>query len=694
MAQLIYTLIPGSEGWDFTGVNDYLDGCAIYNNCYGVSGACGTGELGGFATNTGGKCLSIGTFNSSFYVVNRTAQWLMNTTSMEYMIIDVIVGSDFNGGERPNNFGESLYIKCVTGGNTSANLVAYSGKDGGYTFPDVQGGGGWFSTTVNIPAQNRGVFLWQLYAYSVQQPEFEGSGGVYANNVNAGDRYGISRIRVYGEVPTNIQYFRGNDESDDTDIFPGDPVTFSWSTALGSYSTATSGAIYTMPGENLFYTIPSGNLLNGTYTVNPGPTAEQQYRLKVNGATGEASKDFVVKMLTPDSDPDAIAFNSVENAELSTSYTSNTVAISGLETSVTASATNGAETSKNGGSFSTSNKTISNGDTLQLRMTSSGNYITKKTTSVSVGSASATWSITTKSEPAQIPNTYSFTDVTGAEPNSIVTSNEVTITGITQTVAVSAPSGAAEGFESQVNGGAWSGAAKTIANGGKLRLRLNTTISALGDTKFTTISVGAGAAVGWSVTNKTTADGSPNYFEFTDAVDQPASTPINSNSVTITGINVPTTVTTTNGALISIAGGAYNSSPQTITNGQSLSVRLTSSPDPGGVVETNVTVGNSPLEELTTTWQVTTTTAGDIIPDPFYFINKDDQIPNTYVESNTVLIQGITSPSPFTVTNGQASINNGAWAFTGNVSNGDTVKLRMLTPTTVSTDKTVSITIG
>ena len=64
------------------------------------------------------------------------------------------------------------------------------------------------------------------------------------------------------------------------------------------------------------------------------------------------------------------------------------------------------------------------------------------------------------------------------------------------------------------------------------------------------------------------------------------------------------------------------------------------------------------------------------------------------IRDSTVLIQGITSPSPFTVTNGQASINNGAWAFTGNVSNGDTVKLRMLTPTTVSTDKTVSITIG
>jgi hypothetical protein len=694
MAELIYTLIPGSTGFDFTGVNDYLDGCAIYNNCYGVSGACGTGELGGFSTNTGGKCLSFGTFNSSFYVVNRTAQWIMNTTSMEYMIIDVIIGDDSNGGERPNNFGESLYIKCSSGGSTAANLVAYSGKDGGYTFPAVQGGGTWFTTTVQIPATNRGLFIWQMYAYSVQQPEFDGSGGVYANNVNAGDRYGISRIRIYGEVPTHIQYFRGNDESEDCDIFPGDPVTFSWSTALGNFAGATSGEIVTMPGNGAFYTIPAADLLNGTYTLNPGPTSEQIYRLKVQGNSGELTRDLTVKMLSPDSDPDTFAFDSVSNAELSTSYSSNTITISGLETSVILTATNGAETSVNGGVFNTSSKTVSNNSTVQVRMTSSANFATKKTTSVSVGSASTSWSITTKSEPAQIPNIFSFNDVTDAPVNVIVTSNEVTITGITQPVTVSSPSNVISGFESQVNGGAWSADVKTIENGGKLRLRLNTTSIALGDTQTTSVVVGGGASVSWSVTNQTTADSSPNYFEFNDALDQAASTPINSNSVTITGINVNTTVTATNGALISIAGGAYNSSPQTITNGQSLSVRLTSSPDPGGEVETDVTVGNLPLEKLTTTWKVVTTTSGDTTPDAFYFIDKDDQVPNTYVESNTVLIQGITSPSSFTVTNGQASINGGAWAFTGNVSNGDVVKLRMLTPSTVGTDKSVSITIG
>ena len=216
----------------------------------------------------------------------------------------------------------------------------------------------------------------------------------------------------------------------------------------------------------------------------------------------------------------------------------------------------------------------------------------------------------------------------------------------------------------------------------------------LGDTKTTNITVVAGAPSSWSVTNQTVSDSVPDYFEFTDAVDQPPSTPIDSNTLTITGINVPTLVSTSNGATISINGGPYNPSPATITNNQTVSVRLTSSPDPAGQVETTVTIGNSVNASLSDTWRITTTTSGDIIPDPFYFIDKDDQVPNTYVESNTIIIQGITSPSPFNVTNGQASVNGGAWVFTGNVSIGDTVKLRLISQAAVSKDKTVSITIG
>ena len=120
MAELIYDLYPGEMTWEL------LDGCAIYNSGYGVSGAAGTGELGGFNTNTGKAYLSFGTFNSYSYVIDREAKFFLNLASMEYMIIDVITGSDYNGGERPNNFGESLYLQSITGSGQTY-LMANSG---------------------------------------------------------------------------------------------------------------------------------------------------------------------------------------------------------------------------------------------------------------------------------------------------------------------------------------------------------------------------------------------------------------------------------------------------------------------------------------------------------------------------------------------------------------------------------------
>jgi hypothetical protein len=121
---------------------------------------------------------------------------------------------------------------------------------------------------------------------------------------------------------------------------------------------------------------------------------------------------------------------------------------------------------------------------------------------------------------------------------------------------------------------------------------------------------------------------------------------------------------------------------------------LTSSPDPGGEVNTNVTIGNSVLTSLSDIWRVFTTTAGDIIPNAFYFVDKTDQPPSTYISSNTVLISGITSPSPIAITNGEFRINGGSWITSSNINNGETLQLRILTAPTLSTPKTMSITIG
>lgn len=479
--------------------------------------------------------------------------------------------------------------------------------------------------------------------------------------------------------PAVLTYFRANDQSPSTTIDSGQSVVLSWSTNFGTINTATSASI----NQGV------GSVSTGINSITVGPlTTTTVFTMTVSDGSTTAQKSVTVNVAAPDNIPDLFTFSSVTDAAISTSYTSNTVTISGLGTgiSVNVSATNGAETSVNGGAFSTATKTITNGQTLAVRMTSSASYNTLKSTTVSVGSTDAIWNITTASAPAQIPNTFSFNNVIDAPLQAYTNSNIVTISGITQSVTVSAPT---NNFESSVNGGAFSTAAKTITNGQTLQLRVLTS-NVLGETKFTNITVGGGSPVSWNVTNVLVADSNPDYFNIDDVSNATASTLTSSSPITITGINVPTTVSTTNGAQISVNSGAYVNSPTTINNNQTLAVRLTSSATPGGIVTTDVTVGS-----LTDTFNITTTTAGDTNPDPFSFIARVGQPPSTLVESNAVVITGITSPSPVLITGGaQLSINGGSWVTSGTINNGDTLKIRITSSATLGGSVSTTVTIG
>lgn len=517
------------------------------------------------------------------------------------------------------------------------------------------------------------------------------NGGVSGGGGGGGSQYntyslvsqttnnGAGYVVITFTAPASISYFRANDQYPTTTITQGETVVLSWSTNLGATNTATSASINQGVGA----------VSTGTQQIIVGPlNATTQYTLTATDGSTTDTESVTVQVVAPDTTADAFAFSNVTDASLSTLYTTSAVTISGLGNgiSVNVDATNGAETSVNGGAFSTATKTVTNGSTLAVRMTSSASYNTGKSTTVSVGSVTGVWSITTISPPSQNPNPFSFNNVTEASLQTYINSNTVTITGITQAVTVTSPS---NGFESSVNGGAFSTAAKTINNGETLQLRVLTS-NVLGENKNTAITVGDSAPVTWSVTNVAVADSSPDFFDILDVTGAAVSTLTNSNAITITGINVPTTVTTTNGAQISVNGGAFVNSPTTINNNQTLRVRLTSSADYGGVVSTNVTVGN-----LTDTWNLYTTTAGDTIPDAFTFINKPNQAPNVWVESNTILITGITSPSPISITGGaQISINGGAWVTSGNINNGETLKVRITSSATLGGSVNTQISVG
>src|SRR5210317_1465863 len=171
----------------------------------------------------------------------------------------------------------------------------------------------------------------------------------------------------------------------------GDTATVSLSGTAGSKQYSKNGGSYTSS---------SGTAQNGdTFAVRG--TASGSYSstvtviLTVGGVSGTYS--ILTEGVPDDTNPDTFNFTNQSNLNLNTLIYSNTVTISGINQAVSVSATNGAQFSINGGSYVTSGS-ISNGQTLRVRLTSSGSYNTTVSTTVTVGGTSDAWSITTRAQ--------------------------------------------------------------------------------------------------------------------------------------------------------------------------------------------------------------------------------------------------------------------------------------------------------
>jgi len=490
-------------------------------------------------------------------------------------------------------------------------------------------------------------------------------------STNSASGYAI----VSFSVPPQIAYFRADDNNTSTDVYEGDVVTLSWSTLFNGVESASFAEI-----DNGIGTVSVG--VQSTTVI--APSVPTTYILTVSNAGVFSQRSVTLNVLAPDNIPDLFAFDSIFDADLSTQYISNEVTITGIQVDVTGSASNGTFLSVNGAAYTQSAVTISNGDTVRLRLVSPDTYTSTLTSTITIGLTSAQWNITTAQEPGQFPNAFEFENVLGAPTESYVQSNEITITGITVPVIVSAPT---NGFESSVNGSSFSTAQKVINNGEVLILRYLTSGN-LGESASTFVTVGDSPNKNWSITNVTTADQDPDYFDFVNVVGAAANTFIESLPQVIAGINVPTPITLTGGAQFRVGTGAWQTTGNINLN-DAVQLRVTSSADYGGEVEVDVTIGS-----LTDIWKVITTTDGDQIPDAFFFINQTNQVPNSFVYSNTVLVQGLTAAANITVTGGNIKVGNGAWANSGQINNGETLRLRILTPNGLSQTGNMSITVG
>jgi hypothetical protein len=222
--------------------------------------------------------------------------------------------------------------------------------------------------------------------------------------------------------------------------------------------------------------------------------------------------------------------------------------------------------------------------------------------------------------PDTTPDAITFSALSNAEPNAVVASAPITISGINTAAPI-----VIVGGEYAIAGAAFTAAAGTISNGQTLVVR--TTASDKTNTpKVTTITVG-GVSATFTVT--TLPDVTPDAFSFAPQTNAALNTEYTSAAITVSGIDVAVPVSITGGSY-SINGGTFTQAAGTASAGQTISVKTTT----GGATDTThnavLTVGG-----VTGTFAVST--VKDTTPPVAEF---KFPTPYTMSEANQVKVRG------------------------------------------------------
>lgn len=337
--------------------------------------------------------------------------------------------------------------------------------------------------------------------------------------------------------------------------------------------------------------------------------------------------------------------------------------------------------------FTSGNSTVSNGAIISIRMPAASTPATTRNALLTVGSGSATFSITTV--PADTtPDAFAFTSVSGATLNTAYTSNSITISWINTGTSISI-SGAGQ---YRINGGAYTSASGTVQNGDVINI-LQTSSASNSVTVSSTLNIGWVTAVYNVTTPAPPPDTTPDPFTFPDITGANISTVYTSDSITISGINTGSTLTISGGSAGYDKNGSRNyvSTSTTVQNGDVISLRMTSSATPGAVVNTTLTIGG-----VSDTFSITTVPP-DTTPDPFVFTAVTWWDLNREYISNPVTITGINAPTTIDITWGgwKYNINGGVWRNNaGTVNPWDIITVKLQSLVSWNAKVSTTLTVG
>jgi uncharacterized delta-60 repeat protein len=186
--------------------------------------------------------------------------------------------------------------------------------------------------------------------------------------------------------------------------------------------------------------------------------------------------------------------------------------------------------------------------------------------------------------PDTTPDPFSFASVTNTPLSAVITSAPATISGLASAADVAVANGE---FSIGCNG-VWvaSGGTRVISNGGVVCVRHDSGTASSTDT-VTTLTIGG---VQGTFTSSS-GDATPDAFTFTDQTGVAKSTTITSAALTVSGITIAAPISITGGEYSIGCGSTYSNAAATVSNGQTVCVRQTSSASASTKTTTTLTIG-------------------------------------------------------------------------------------------------------
>jgi hypothetical protein len=182
-------------------------------------------------------------------------------------------------------------------------------------------------------------------------------------------------------------------------------------------------------------------------------------------------------------------------------------------------------------------------------------------------------------------------------------------------------------------------------------------------------------------------DTTPNAISFAPTRNAEPSAVVTSQAITISGINTAAPISISGGEY-AIAGGAFTATPGTVTNSQSLVIRITASDKTNTPKEATLTVGGVSAK-------FTVTTLADTTPDAFSFPAKTEAAFNTEYTSDAITVKGIDVAVPISLTGGTYSINGGAFtSAAGTVSVDQTITVKTTSASKTESTQNAVLTVG